>query len=407
MSNNPIIKGKGVCDPHIHVFKDRAWLFASHDSSRENRTWLMNDWEIWSSDDLINWRYESTVRPEDTYIGPCERCWAVDAAEYKGKYYYYFSNGNKDTGVAVSDEPGGPYRDALGRPLIPEHTTTSLEYDPTVFVDPDSDIPYLIWGCIEGDGYFIAKLNEDMISLAEKPRQLMIDDGFARDDKCFLHKKNSLYYLSWGSDYAVSENVYGPYKYRGTLGISEDHGSFFSWKGQDFYAFTVFDPTNFYRASGLCYIHYMKNGDMKADRMIAEYGVGYYDSNWNKIQSEWFMEQKNVTKEENVWGGFDTVIRGNEAELFYPGIKGVSDKKEIHFLITTKAEDAFIDLYDDRSGMLLGSVKTWVTGSRDRFGYRVSGTKLPVLSEYEDLDLRIRFRNIGSEPIYIHWFRFC
>lgn len=61
---NPIIAGRGVCDPHIHIFGNKAYLFASHDSSCENTTWLMADWQIWSSEDLISWEYECTVRPE-------------------------------------------------------------------------------------------------------------------------------------------------------------------------------------------------------------------------------------------------------------------------------------------------------------------------------------------------------
>ena len=28
---NPIISGRGVCDPHVHIFGDRAYLYASHD----------------------------------------------------------------------------------------------------------------------------------------------------------------------------------------------------------------------------------------------------------------------------------------------------------------------------------------------------------------------------------------
>jgi len=137
---------------------------------------------------LIHWRYESTFRAEDTYIGPSDRCWAVDAAEKNGKYYYYFSNGNQDTGVAMAELPGDPFYDALDSPLLENNTTPGLQYDPTVFVEDTGDA-YLLWGTVEGEGYFIAKLAENMISLAEKLRWILIDGGAARDDKNFLHKK--------------------------------------------------------------------------------------------------------------------------------------------------------------------------------------------------------------------------
>ena len=39
---------------------------------------------------------------------------------------------------------------------------------------------------------------------------------------------------------------------------------------------------------------------MVADQIIAEYGVGHYDSEWNKIQAEWYMQAKAVKKKENI-----------------------------------------------------------------------------------------------------------
>lgn len=403
---NPIIGGCGVCDPHIHIFEEKAYLFASHDRAKDNNTWLMDDWQIWSSENLTSWQYESTVRPEEMYIGACDRCWAVDAAEKGGKYYYYFSNGNKEVGVAAAEHPYGPYRDMLGGPLLDENLTESRQYDPTVFVDPDDAKAYLIWGCTQGNGYYIAQLQENMISLAEKPRSILIDGKPARDDKSFLHKKNGIYYLSWGSFYAMSDCIYGPYRYGGSLGISEDHGSFFSWNGQDFCAFTIFDPSNYFRATGLCYIHYKDDGTMMADQMIAEYGVGQYDSNWNKIRPEWFMSGKNVRKVESFWGGFDIAGITEESELYYPNIYGTGDKKKIHFLVASKAENARIEMWDDKLKKKIGECPIKNTGGYENCGYQVFSCALNILIGEEKINLRLRFRDCGRDLIRIHWFRF-
>ena len=81
---NPIISKQGVCDPHVHIFNDRAYLYASHDAPGEHM-FDMYDWEIWSSADLVTWEKESAVRPEDTSMGASYECWAVDAAEKNGK----------------------------------------------------------------------------------------------------------------------------------------------------------------------------------------------------------------------------------------------------------------------------------------------------------------------------------
>lgn len=81
-------------------------------------------------------------------------------------------------------------------------------------------------------------------------------------NKPALHKYGGRYYLTYGSHLAVADNVYGPYTYRGFIGSSIDHGYFVEWNNQWFQSFTIFDPTIYYRGSGLCYIHYKDNGDM-------------------------------------------------------------------------------------------------------------------------------------------------
>lgn len=48
------------------------------------------------------------------------RCWATETATKNGQYYFYFSNGNDDTGVMVADNPEGPYKDASGKPMLPK-----------------------------------------------------------------------------------------------------------------------------------------------------------------------------------------------------------------------------------------------------------------------------------------------
>ena len=109
-----IIHNKGVCDPHVHIFNGKAYMFTTHDRGPGQPIFRMDDWRIFSSDDLLNWRLEYTLRPEDTFLGKCEECYATDAAERNGKYYMYFSYQQYLIGVAVSENgPGGPYKDAL------------------------------------------------------------------------------------------------------------------------------------------------------------------------------------------------------------------------------------------------------------------------------------------------------
>ena len=325
---NPIIPRMGVCDPHMHVFNGRVWLHATHDAIPGSSYFSMHDWQIWSSADCVEWQLESVVRPEDFHMGPSSDCWAVDCEERNGKYYYYFSDGNMRTGVGVGDSPAGPFKDVLGKPLLDGTLTTTREYDPCVFKDDDGEY-YLVFGgpswCYgEGCGYFIARLNEDMVSFAETPRRLEVNHP--ADDKASLNKFGGRYYLTYGGHYAISDNIYGPYEYKGHTGASEDHTSYFEWNGQIFNAITVFDHYGLYRSAGMCYVHIRDNGDLVTDPLIVEYGVGQYDSDWNRIEAEWFMRGVNVKKAEihNYPGFFVSCTQ--EAVLVYPKVRNLSNK---------------------------------------------------------------------------------
>lgn len=342
---NPIISKRGVCDPHIHIFNDRAYLYASHDSPDGNHDYDMFDWEIWSSSDLIDWRRESVIRPEETSIGPTYQCWAPDAAEKDGKYYLYLSFGMNATYVLASDCPGNGFTDVMKAPLLPKGLTPTASYDPAVFADDDGKC-YILFGTPNwagGDSYYIARLGDDMMSLAETPRKITLDDS--ADDKPFLHKHGGVYYLSWGSYYATSENVYGPYTTRGNLDLTYDHSSFFEWNGQWFMAFTVTERiVKQRRATGIAYIHYCANGDMRADQLIREYGVGQYDGGWNRIEAEWFMKGVNVEKRENTFGGFDVAMHSGSS-LEFPNIRSLPDNP---WLVVNGVswEDVDIEVYE-------------------------------------------------------------
>jgi hypothetical protein len=77
-AGNPIVPNVGLNDPHVHIFNDTAYVYATHDRSSENEKFIMEDWWIWSSTDLVNWKLESVLDPEDTYIGAgFQSAWAM------------------------------------------------------------------------------------------------------------------------------------------------------------------------------------------------------------------------------------------------------------------------------------------------------------------------------------------
>ncbi len=291
MASNPILPGIGLCDPHVRIYNDRAYLYATHDKGPDYKGFVMDDWWIWSSPDLVHWKHECTIRPEAIYYGkPDASCWAVDEMERNGKHYFYFSRGPRDIGVMVSDYPAGPWRDPLGKPLLAQGSVDTQIRDPGLFKDDDGEC-YIVFGTYK---FYIARLNADMISLAETPRLITIrnpEGPYGKDktdDKPYLHKRDGIYYLSWGCYYGMSDSVYGDYDCKGSIIFDADvdpamryqhkpinydrHGSFFEWRGQWFFICNEMGITQIshFRDSSIAYVHYRANGEISPLRITRE-----------------------------------------------------------------------------------------------------------------------------------------
>ncbi len=211
---NPIVENAGIADPKVRVYDDHVYLYATHDAAPSNKVFVMHDWFVWKSDDLVDWKQVSTLKPEQTYFKkPSAECWATDAIRRHGKYYFYFSRGPWEIGVVVGDTPAGPWPgDPIGNPLIAKGSTPTDARDPGILQEDDG-ASYIVFGVWD---YYIARLNDDMVSLAEIPRKLKVIKPMGpfgpgkMDDKPFLHKRGNKYYLSWGCYYAMSDKNLPP-----------------------------------------------------------------------------------------------------------------------------------------------------------------------------------------------------
>lgn len=262
---NPVIDDPGMSDPHVWVENDVCYIFSGHDVGFGTSEWVMPDWRIHRSTDLQNWELVGTILPDDTYMGKGNtNCWAGDIVKRNGKYYWFFSNRDKDTGVMVASKPEGPYKDVLGKPLV-------TSYDPTIFTD-DDNTPYMIWGT---ETYVIARLKDSLLELDEEPRVLDIKrtSHFPFMDKNSLHKHNGLYYLSCSGYYATSKNIYGPYETRGVVGdgwgleTGWAHGDFFVWKDNWYHIWCKYRDRSYDKVRD-CFIapvSYDENGLMTDD----------------------------------------------------------------------------------------------------------------------------------------------
>lgn len=406
-----IIPNQGICDPHMHVYNGKVYLYATHDRCPNNDIYRMDDWKVFSSDDLLNWKLEYTLRPEDTFLGKCEECYATDAAERNGKYYMYFSHQQKCTGVAVADRPEGPYKDALGEPLLPPWMVDTASYDPTVFIDDDeARTPYIIFGyTVIGKQYYIARLNEDMISLAEKPRPIEIINGW-KNDANWVHKRNGVYYLNaHGSEYATADNIYGPYTYRGNFchDAYVDHGTFFTYHNQLYFTYGV--PENwgaekvdpFYRTTKIIYAHYKENGDICIDEFIQNVGVGQYDAAWPVIKGEWyFAASDGVYKKENA-DGFEMRGIRDGSYLYYQNVNNMRQNAKLFVRGISGQSPCQIEV---REGSPFGAVLGCCKIQSDGEGIREY--EIPLTNSHGTHSLCFVFHGEGEDLFTFDDFRF-
>ncbi|HEY6900596.1 MAG TPA: family 43 glycosylhydrolase [Puia sp.] len=159
-AQNPIIQTIYTADPAPMVYKDTLFLYTGHDEDKS--TWfVMKDWHAYSTTDMVNWTDRGSPLSLKTFSWAEKDAWAGQCIYRNGKFYYYvpvnMKGAGMSIGVAVGDGPTGPFRDALGKPLV----TGGYGYiDPTVFID-DNGQAYLYWG---NPHLYYVKLNEDMVS---------------------------------------------------------------------------------------------------------------------------------------------------------------------------------------------------------------------------------------------------
>ncbi len=410
---NPIIGNIGISDPHARVFNDTLYLFTGHDDHPGDSTWVMRDWLIFSTTDLVNWKIEGDISPKDNYMDDnSTSCWASDAIDRNGKYYFYFSNHKNNIGVMVANSPKGPFKDALGKPLV-------SWFDPTILIDDDQQkTPYIVYGD-KAESYHIARLNNDMISLAETPRAIQITGEEWKTapswmDKNYIFKRNGIYYLVWAYGYATSKNVYGPYECRGVAGKGHNldafaHGSFFEWQGQFYHIWCHYIKVGRkYRETVISYCHFDDQGNIKTDTRFLDkhyaYGVGRYEAVWDTIEAEWFTARsKELVKKECVEGGFEVANIGNQSWLKFSKVDFKNAGNIFSARLSNVNPGVTMEIRQDSiTGPLLGKMKLAESASERDFIKVNLAYKKPVGTK----DIYLRFEGNINKKLHLNWISF-
>jgi len=197
---NPVLDGY-YADPEI-IYSNKTGKYHIYPTSDGFTGWSGNYFKTFSSTDLSNWKDEGVIidLPKDVKWAN-SNAWAPTISEKKinevYRYYYYFTAAQK-IGVAVADNPSGPFKDS-GKALIaghPKNIKDGQEIDPDVFTDPETGKSYLYWG----NGYMaVAPLNEDMISIDTSAIKVITPDHTFREGTEVFYR-NGKYYFLWSEN---------------------------------------------------------------------------------------------------------------------------------------------------------------------------------------------------------------
>ncbi|MDF3145894.1 MULTISPECIES: family 43 glycosylhydrolase [unclassified Streptomyces] len=217
-TNSPTLPGLNA-DPDVHYLDGEYWIYPTTDGFQG---WSGTQFKAYSSKDLVHWKDHGVILDLGPDVSWADKyAWAPAIAERDGKYYFYFC-AEQQIGVAVADSPAGPFKDALGKPLVAKGGSLQGQMiDPAVFTDDDGT-SYLYWG--NGHGY-VVPLNDDMVSYDASKVQDITPDNFREGS--FVIKRKGTYYFMWSEDDTRSENYHvayatgpsplGPWTKRGTI----------------------------------------------------------------------------------------------------------------------------------------------------------------------------------------------
>jgi arabinoxylan arabinofuranohydrolase len=289
--HNPLITHDFGADPWALVYNDRVYLYLTGDSFQYNANGelmvqaygLIRHLHVLSSADLVNWTDHGDIKiggPNGLAPWANEgngNAWAPCAAykvtNGKSRFFLYWADNSRGIGVLTATSPTGPWTDPLKEYLISRDTPTCSAaevvwlFDPAVLIDDDGSAYLYFGGGTEGKPAAnpgtgrVVRLNNNMISLAEDPKELTVpyffeDSGINKIDDTYYYS----YCTNWGTGgnnlgigssqiaYMTSSNPKGPFSFQskifnapsalfsGTIS-SNNHHTIFKFKGKRYIAY--------------------------------------------------------------------------------------------------------------------------------------------------------------------------
>jgi hypothetical protein len=252
-ASNPIFRDMFTADPAPLVVGDTLYVYVGRDEAKEGEMFNMKEWLCYSTKDLTHWTAHGSIMKPTDFKWAIGDAWAAQMVQKGGKFFFYTtvthdnSHPGKAIGVAISDSPTGPFKDARGSALVTDSDTPGPygwdDIDPTVLIDDDGT-PWLAWG---NPNCHLARLKPNMTEI-DGPIQSIHVPNYTEGP--WLQKRNSLYYLFYPAFahqemgekicYATAKKITGPWTYQGVLtGFAEGsytiHPGVVDFKGQTYF----------------------------------------------------------------------------------------------------------------------------------------------------------------------------
>ena len=330
-AQNPFVQTWCTSDPAPMVHNGTMYVYTGHDEDGADFFW-MQEWRVYSTQDMVNWQDHGSPLALETFSWADDRAWAGQTIERDGKFYWYICAHSKISngmaiGVAVSDSPTGPFKDALGKPLFENGSWDHI--DPTVMIDDDGQA-WLMWG--NPQCYYL-KLNRDMISyegelgklpmteeafggpmMKEREKGKTYKDSYVEGP--WLTKRNGTYQLLYAAggvpehiSYSTAPSPTGPWKYAGEIMPLCDTNSFTNhcgvadYKGHSYFFYHTGKLPNgggFGRSVAVEEFKYNADGSfpkiMPTDAGVKPVGVF---NPYRKVEAETMAFSKGVKTEQN------------------------------------------------------------------------------------------------------------
>ncbi len=227
-SGNPVFPG-WYADPEAAVFGNQYWIYPTYSAKYEEQVFF----DAFSSPDLVHWTKHNKILDTLNVKWAKRAVWAPAIIEKDKKYFLFFGANDIQNdqqyggiGVAVADNPAGPFKDYLGKPLIDKFHNGAQPIDQFVFKDKDGKY-YIIYGGWKHCN--IARLKDDFTGFIPfedgSVFKEITPENYVEGPMMFI--RNDKYYLMWSEGgwvgpnysvaYAIADSPFGPFKRAGKI----------------------------------------------------------------------------------------------------------------------------------------------------------------------------------------------